>query len=114
MDILHILKIIAALGTIATGLVALLAPKSIRNFTGLEIPGPRGITEVRAVFGGFFIALGIAPLALAVPQAYAMLGIAYLGVGAVRLVSMFLDKSVVRSNIISLIVEVVFGVILVI
>jgi hypothetical protein len=42
-----------------------------------------------------------------------MLGIAYLGVAAVRAVSMFVDKSVMKSNIISLVTEVVLGVILV-
>jgi hypothetical protein len=43
-----------------------------------------------------------------------MLGIAYLGVALVRAVSMFVDKSVVQSNIISLAVEIVFGIILVV
>ena len=50
---------------------------------------------------------------LATPEAYRMLGIAYLIVAAVRTVSMFLDKSVEQSNIISVVVEIVFGVILV-
>ena len=108
------LKIIAAVGTILTGAVSLVRPLSVRGFTGLEAPGPRGITEIRAVLGGFFIALGVAPLVFGDPVAYRMLGVAYLGVGLVRLVSMFVDRSVERSNIISLVVEVVFGVILVI
>ena len=111
--ILQILKIIAAVGTIVTGLVSLIWPRSVQGFTGLSAPGPRGITEIRAVLGGFFIALGAAPLILNAPAAYCMLGIAYLAVAAVRAVSMFVDKSVVQSNIISLAVEIIFGVILV-
>jgi hypothetical protein len=111
--ILQILKIIAAVGTIVTGLVSLIWPRSVQGFTGLSAPGPRGITEIRAVLGGFFIALGAAPLILNAPAAYRMLGIAYLAVAAVRAVSMFVDKSVVQSNIISLAVEIIFGVILV-
>jgi len=111
--ILQILKIIAAVGTIVTGLVSLIWPRSVQGFTGLSAPGPRGITEIRAVLGGFFIALGAAPLILNAPAAYRMLGIAYLAVAAVRAVSMFMDKSVVQSNIISLAVEIIFGVILV-
>jgi hypothetical protein len=43
-----------------------------------------------------------------------MLGIAYLGVALVRGVSMFVDKSVVQSNVISLVVEIIFGIILVV
>jgi uncharacterized membrane protein HdeD (DUF308 family) len=41
-----------------------------------------------------------------------MLGIAYLVVGVVRAVSMFVDKSLEQSNYISLVVELVLGVIL--
>jgi hypothetical protein len=111
--IIRVLQVIAALGTIATGLVSLIAPKSVTGFTGLAPQGGRGITEIRAVLGGFFIALGIAPLILNAGAAYRMLGIAYLVVGAVRAVSMIVDKSVMQSNLISLTVEVVFGVILV-
>lgn len=111
--ILMILKIIAALGTIATGLVSLIRPGAVTGFTGLSVTGPRGVTEIRAVLGALFVALGATPLLLNVPAAYQMLGIAYLAVGLVRLASMIVDKSVVQSNIISLIVEVIFGVVLV-
>jgi hypothetical protein len=65
------------------------------------------------VLGGFFVALGAAPLILKDPAAYRMLGIAYLVVAVVRAASMVIDKSVVQSNIISVVVEVIFGVILV-
>jgi hypothetical protein len=112
--IIQILQIIAAVGTILTGLYSLLRPATLTGFTGLSPIGGRGITEIRAVLGGFFIALGIAPLILNSPVAYLMLGIAYLGVALVRGISMFVDKSVVRSNVISLAVEIIFGVILVI
>ena len=107
------LQVIAALATIATGLVSLIRPRSVQGFTGLDVSGSRGITEIRAVLGGFFVALGAAPLILDAQAAYQMLGIAYLVVALTRAVSMFVDKSVVQSNIISLVVEVIFGVILV-
>ena len=111
--VIRVLQIIAALGTIATGVVSLVRPRSVRGFTGLLAEGGRGITEIRAVLGGFFVALGAVPLVINEPATYQMLGIAYLAVGVTRAVSMVIDKSVVRSNIISLVVEVVFGIILV-
>ena len=111
--ILNVLKIIISLGTIGTGLLSLIAPKSVQGFTGLTVSGGRGITEIRAVLGGFFIALGLFPLLINKPEAFQMLGFAYLVVGGVRAVSMVVDKSVVQSNIISLIVEIVFGIILI-
>ena len=100
-------------GTILTGLFALLAPTRIQGFTGIQPVGGRGITEVRAVFGGLFIGLGLAAFLLDTAESYPLLGWMYLAIGAVRAVSMFVDKSVARSNLISLAVEIVFGVILV-
>jgi hypothetical protein len=113
MTILQILKVIAAIGTIATGLISLIRPQSVTGFTGLEPTGPRGITEIRAVLGAFFIGMGVAPLILNEPAAYRTLGISYLLVAVVRTASMIIDKSVVQSNIISVVVEVIFGLILV-
>jgi hypothetical protein len=111
--ILTVLKIIAALGTIATGLVSLIRPTAVTGFTGLSVTGPRGITEIRSILGALFVALGATPLLLNVPATYQMLGITYLVIGFVRLVSMIVDKSVESSNVISLVAEIVFGVILV-
>jgi hypothetical protein len=113
MNILKILQIVAVVGTIATGIISLLWPRSVFGFTGLTAPGARGITEIRSILGGVFIGLGIAVFVLGVPQTYQMLGITYLAIGAVRAISMVADRSIERSNVISLIVEIVFGVILV-
>jgi hypothetical protein len=112
VNFLMILKYIAAAGTALTGLLALVQPLSAVGFTGLSPQGGRGVTELRAIFGGLFIALGVTPFFLGRP-AFVMLGIGYLAIAAVRLVSIFLDKSSVSSNWISLAVEIVFGVILV-
>jgi Domain of unknown function (DUF4345) len=113
VTVIQILKIICAIGTVATGLISLLKPRSIRGFTGLEAINSRGITEIRAVMGGLFIGLGLAPFILGAPETYQALGIMYLAIAIVRIVSMFLDKSVVQSNVISLVIEIVFGVLLV-
>jgi hypothetical protein len=103
---------IAALATAATGLLALVKPGAAYGFTGLNPAGPRGVSEIRAIFGGLFIGLGLAPLFLG-DAAYTMLGIGYLAVAAARLISIIVDRSYARSNWISLGIEIVFGVILV-
>jgi len=112
MSFILILKIIAALATAATGLLALLKPGATYGFTGLKANGARGVSEVRAVFGGLFIGLGLAPLFLG-QAAYSMLGIGYLVMAAARAFSIVFDKSTERSNLISLGIEVVLGAILV-
>lgn len=108
-----ILKILAALATAATGLLAFLKPTAVYGFIGLNANGVRGVSEIRAIFGGLFIALGVAPLFLGTP-AYRMLGIGYLAIAVARSFSIVFDKSYAQSNIISLITEIVLGVILVI
>ncbi len=114
MNLVNLLKIAAAVATIATGLFSLIKPHAVRSFTGLEMPAPRGVTEIRAVLGGFFIALGAAPLVFQSRDMFLMLGLAYLGVALVRAISIFVDKSFVQSNYISLAVEIALGMILVI
>jgi hypothetical protein len=110
----EILKLVMAVGTVATGLISLVRPRSVQGFTGLSAPGPRGITEIRAVLGGGFVGLGVAPLVLGVPAAYQVLGIGYLAIAAARIVGIALDRSFDRSNWISLAVEVIAGIILVV
>ena len=112
MTFLEILKIAMAVVTIATGLVSLIRPRAVQGFTGLSAPGPRGITEIRAILGGAFVGLGVAPLILGVPAAYQMLGITYLVIAVARLAGILLDRSFEASNWISLAVEVVAGIIL--
>lgn len=113
MNILKILQIAAVVLTIATGLLSLLAPRSVFGFTGLEAPGPRGISEIRSILGGVFIGLGIAVFILGTRQTYQMLGITYLAIAAVRLVSIFVDQASEQSNWISLAVEIIFGILLI-
>jgi len=113
MNILKTLQVIGVIGTIVTGLISLIWPRSVQGFTGLTAPGGRGITEIRAVLGALFIGLGIAVFMLGTREVYQMLGIMYLAIGGVRAVSMVVDKSVEQSNVLSLVVEIVFGLILV-
>jgi hypothetical protein len=113
MNILMVLKIIAALATAATGLLALIKPDATYGFIGLMANGVRGVSEIRAIFGGLFIALGIVPLFLG-PVAYQMLGITYLAIAAARVFSIVFDKSYAQSNLISLVIEILLGAILVI
>ncbi len=108
-----ILKIVAAVLTVGTGLLSLFKPSAVRSFTGLLAEGPRGVTEIRAIFGGLFVGIGAFPLAVGNPVAYRTLGVTYLTIGAVRAGSMVVDRSVDRSNLISLGAEIVLGLVLI-
>ena len=111
--VIKVLQIIAVIATILTGLISLVNPRGVEGFTGLTAPGGRGITEIRSILGGLFIGLGLAVLVLGTREVYQTLGIMYLAIATVRLVSIFVDKSSVQSNWISVATEVVLGIILV-
>jgi hypothetical protein len=113
MILVSVLQIIAVIVTLLTGLYSMIWPKKIEGFTGLQASSPRAITEIRAVMGGTFIGLGIAALIFPIREVYMTLGIAYAAIGVIRAISMVVDKSVIRSNVISLATEVVLVVILV-
>lgn len=113
MTFLEIVQIVLAVGTIVTGLVSLVWPRSVQGFTGLNAPGPRGVTEIRAVLGGAFIGLGLAPLVLGAQAGYQVLGITYLVIAVARIAGIVLDRSFERSNWISLAFEIIAGVILI-
>lgn len=106
---LTVLQIFALVATIGVGLYALLAPDKAADFTGLALPGPRGRTEMRAIFGGLFIGLGLAPLLLAGSAAYQTVAITYLAIAVGRLLGLVMDRSGGRTNWASLLVEFVFG-----
>ena len=106
--VLEILKIIGCVLTALVGVYAMFKPKSTVGFTGLAPEGNRGITEIRVVFGVFFIVLGLFPII-----AYQMLGYGYLLVGITRIISIFIDKSSNASNWQSVVFEIVFGTILI-
>lgn len=113
MNFWIVLKVIAALATAATGLLAFVKPAATYGFIGLNANGVRGVSEIRAIFGGLFIALGVSPLFLG-PVAYQTLGIGYLAIAAARTFSIVFDKSYAQSNLISLGIEIVLGILLII
>ena len=107
---ISILQLIVVIATIAIGVFSLAAPTKIEGFTGLKPVGGRGVAEIRAIFGGVFIGMGLATFFLDKSVAYPMFGIIYLAIGLTRVVTIFLDKSRESSNLISVASELLFGV----
>ncbi len=82
-----------ALLTIALGAFGFFAPRYTADTLDLETTkSTMGLTELRASAGGLFMAVGLWCLFSGDPSAYFMLGIAYVGAGAGRILSIILDK----------------------
>jgi hypothetical protein len=111
--LIDILKYAAAILTILTGVVSIIWPLKVLGFTGLAVKGGRGVTEIRTILGAVFFGLGASALFFNLPETYQMLGITYFSMAIIRGIAMMIDKSVDSSNIISLVVEIVFGIVLV-
>jgi hypothetical protein len=110
--ILQYLQYLACILPIISGLFALFSPERAVSLTGLVPKGGRGLTEVRSLMGGLYIGLGVAPFILG-GVAFTMLGIGFLSIALVRLISIFVDKSGTQSNWMSLALELGLGVVLV-
>lgn len=113
MSFVEIIHWAAVIITLLTGVYSMIKPGMIKGFTGLEASSPRAVTEIRAVMGGTFIGLAIAAFLLNAPEVFKLLGIVYAVIAVIRTFSMVVDKSVVRSNVISLVTEVVLAIILI-
>lgn len=82
-----------ALLTLALGLFGFLAPRYTAEALNLKTEGSTmGLSELRASAGGLFVALGLGCLLIGTGWAYAMLGLAYAGAAAGRLVSILIDR----------------------
>ena len=100
---------LGAILTIALGLLGLLAPLRAGRMVGLKPEGPRGLSELRATYGGLFAGLGLACLVLQAPAAYAVAACAWLGAALARLASMALDRNPSWLNAGGVALELVIG-----
>lgn len=109
---LNIIRIVIAVVTALFGLYSVIWPDRIAGFTGIKADSPRASSEIRAVMGGVFVALALAPLVLRRLDALQVLGLVYLVIAVVRLVAIYVDKAAMSSNWISLASEIVMAVLL--
>lgn len=90
--LLLIIKLIACVGILAFGLIALMRPEVALRLIQLEATSARGIAETRVNFGGFFIGLGSMPILLQSQAAFQVAGVAYLAAVASRAIGYLLDR----------------------
>jgi len=92
---------LASLGAVITaalGLMGLLRPSAAAAFTSMEPKGRLGVSEIRATYGGLFLAMGAYALWAQSPIAFAVLAAAWGGAALGRLVSVVADASRAPQN----------------
>jgi hypothetical protein len=103
---------LGALACLALGVLGLLAPMQAARLVGLTPVGRLGVSELRATYGGLFIGMGLACLALDSPAAYGVAGAAWLGAAVGRGVSMAIDRNASRANAGAVLLEGMIGALL--
>lgn len=78
------------------GIAALMRPAVLKT-VGIAAESPLGTSEIRSVFGGMFIALGVACLVTREPIVFAVVGSAWLADVAVRVVAIAVDRVPARQ-----------------
>ncbi|HWP67037.1 MAG TPA: hypothetical protein VNO26_14155 [Candidatus Limnocylindria bacterium] len=86
--------LLGPLACLVLGTAALAVPLRFAAQTGLTATGALGRSELRAVFGGVFVGLAAACLAVAAPGAHWAAAAAFAGGAAAKLLSAALERDV--------------------
>lgn len=103
------MEYLAATITVLLGFLGLLLPEAAMRLVGIEVGRPHGRLDVRATYGGLFLALGAFPLISGEPVAFQMLGVAWLAAGLARTVFTPIDRVWGRENVAGIGIEVGLG-----
>jgi len=99
MDSSLVLNLLGAAITAGLGVMGLVRPAAAAAFTSLQPRGLLGVSEIRATYGGFFLALGAFALYSQATIAFGVLGAAWIGAAVGRLVSVAVDRSYAPKNL---------------
>ncbi|WP_109097741.1 DUF4345 family protein [Aquimarina sp. AU58] len=106
-DILHMA---GALFTAFFGVLAIVKPKLMAAIVGITPKGRRGISEIRAVYGGWMFGLGSYAMWSQSLDVFYCLGIGWLGAALFRTVSFVIDKSFSGQNLRMVFYELLFAI----
>lgn len=112
MDTLITAANAGALATLILGILGLLAPAKAARFVSISPEGANGMSEIRATYGGLFVALGAWCLTSQSYVVFTVAGVAWIGAAAGRVFSMFIDKNGDVRNLGGVVLELVIGLLL--
>lgn len=112
MDASFALGNFGAAVTAGLGGMGLLRPSAAAAFTSMAPVGRVGVSEIRATYGGFFLALGGYALLSQEPIAFVAAGLAWLGAAGGRLLSVVVDRSTEAKNLGGIVFEAAIGALL--
>ena len=112
MNLISLFRIYAIVITLKNGVFSGLRLRGLEPRLGMETFSPRAKTEVRTMWGGLYLGMGIAGLVFPSPEVYKMIGIAYMVSNVIRGLSMMFGKSVDRAGLQRMSYEIILAVFL--
>ena len=96
---------LGSLVTTGLGLFGLFRPKAAAAMVGISPDGARGLSEVRATYGGLFLAMGLYATVLQSDEVFRGLGLAWMGAAVARTFSFVRDGSRSTANLGGIVME---------
>ena len=91
MTLAQVPSVFGVLAVLVVGAGVVFRPEAL-EVVGVSAVTPLGRTEVRAVFGGMFVAMGAVCLVTRHPYAFLTVGALWLGDAAVRVFAILVDR----------------------
>jgi len=109
MDLPVSINTLGAIITLGLGLAGLFAPHAVARFCSLTPDDERGVSEIRALFGGFLVALGAVAILAQDAAVFRAIAIAWFGAAGARTLSVVRDDSRSTGNLASIAAEILLG-----
>ena len=100
---------LGALITLGLGVLGLFWPLVAASMVGLEPDGERGISEIRATYGGIFLSIGLFALVAQNGDIFRVLGVGWIGAASARSFSYVHDNSRSGANLGAIVMEATIG-----
>ncbi len=113
MESILILANIGSAATAFLGLLGLFLPDKASAFVSISPVGLNGRSEIRATYGGLFLALGVACIVAQAEMVFMVAGVAWLGASIGRVYSALVDRNSDIKNIGGIALEAGLGTLLV-
>ena len=100
---------LGSLVTAGFGVFGLFWPANVGLMVGIEPDGERGISEIRATYGGLFLALGLYATIAQDASVFRAVGVAWIGAASARSFSYVHDQSHSGANLGAIVLEAAIG-----
>jgi hypothetical protein len=113
MEPILILANVGAVATTLLGVLGLFLPDKAAAFVSIAPAGLNGRSEIRATYGGLFVALGVLCITAQTEMVFAVAGVAWLGAAVGRAYSALVDRNYDIKNVGGFALEAALGALLV-